>query len=234
MTKSIINIENVSVFFKQRKSFFRHQLHYALSDINFDVYEGETLGIIGRNGCGKSTLLKIIAGIIEPDSGSVAFDNINISLLTLSAGFDEELTGRDNAIVSSMLLGYSKLEAIQNVDAINEFAELHNSFNEPVKTYSSGMRARLGFAVATTMQTDVLLVDEILGVGDTSFRKKAEKVILDKMQSDQTVIFVSHNAAQVNRLCDRVIWLEGGEIEGIGDTEVVLKDYENLLINKEV
>ncbi|WP_297818256.1 hypothetical protein [uncultured Paraglaciecola sp.] len=144
----------------------------------------------------------------------------------MAAGFDEELTGRDNAIISSMLLGHSKKVAIDNMDEINEFSELGLSFLEPVKTYSSGMKARLGFSTAITMHADVLLVDEVLGVGDANFRVKAEKAILDKINSDQTVVFVSHSANQIKRLCNRAVWLENGEIIRVGYAQEVVDEYK--------
>lgn len=226
---TMISLSDVSVKFRQRLSFFRHKYHHALTDINLDVNRGETLGIIGRNGCGKSTLLKVLAGIMTPDSGTVDTRNNKVSLQTLAAGFDQELSGTDNAIISSMLLGHSHKEARANLDRINEFAELGDNFYEPVKTYSSGMRARLGFAVAITMHADVLMVDEVLGVGDANFRKKAEDAILDKINSEQTVVFVSHSAGQIQRLCDRVVWLERGKIKLIGETRPVLKEYQSFL-----
>lgn len=226
----LLSVEQVAVRFLSRRRFFRHKAYHALEKVSFELYAGETLGIIGRNGCGKSTLLKVLAGIITPDSGKlVSARPLNMSLQTLAAGFDQELSGRDNAILSSMLLGHSKANAIANLPAINAFAELGDAFDEPVKTYSSGMRARLGFAVAITMEADVLLVDEVLGVGDANFRKKAEAAILDKINSEQTVVFVSHAAEQIQRLCQRAVWLEKGQVMAVGETTSVLQDYQAFL-----
>lgn len=228
----MIKLSGLTVDFRQRQSFFRHKVHRALDDINLELYRGETLGVIGRNGCGKSTLLKVLAGILEPDTGKVELNNHKVSLQTLAAGFDQELSGEDNAVISSMLLGHRRSIAKENLNKINEFAELEDSFYEPVKTYSSGMRARLGFAVAITMHADVLLVDEVLGVGDAIFRQKAEKAILDKINSDQTVVFVSHSTSQVQRLCDRVIWLEQGKIYKMGEAKSVIEGYLSFLRDK--
>lgn len=228
-TTALISLYNVGVKFRQRLSFFRHKYHNALTGINLEVHTGETLGIIGRNGCGKSTLLKVLAGILSPDSGVVDTRNNKVSLQTLAAGFDQELSGEDNAVISSMLLGHSRKGAIGNLTKINKFAELEDSFYEPVKTYSSGMRARLGFAVAITMHADVLLVDEVLGVGDANFKQKAENAILDKINSEQTVVFVSHSSGQIQRLCDRVVWLEKGEITLEGETKYVMEKYQSFL-----
>ncbi len=221
-----MTVDNVSLTFRERKSFFRHRYHKILENVSFEVFKGETLGVIGKNGCGKSSLLKVMCGIYEPDIGEISRKNSSASLLTLAAGFDNELSGIDNAIISSMLLGYSKKEAIKLLDSIRELSELGDSFYNPVKTYSSGMRSRLGFSVAVTLKADVLLIDESLGVGDSRFRQKAEKIIVDKINSDQTVIFVSHSINQIKRLCNRVVWLESGRVKEIGKTSDICRKYE--------
>lgn len=224
---TLIRLKDINLSFTERKSFFRHVEHQVLTNVSFDVRKGETLGIIGRNGCGKSTILKVISGIFKPDSGTVENQGIKISLQTLATGFDHELSGRDNAILSSMLLGHSKPHAIENLNAIRDMSELKDAFESPVKTYSSGMRARLGFSVAVTMKADVMLIDETLGVGDSKFKKKAEGIILNKINSDQTVVFVSHSLNQVNRLCNRLVWLNEGRVEMIGHPSTVLEQYAN-------
>ncbi|MEM9003731.1 MAG: ABC transporter ATP-binding protein [Cyanobacteria bacterium P01_F01_bin.86] len=227
-----MDIENVSVTFRQRQSFFRHRKHDVLENVSFEVFAGETLGVIGRNGCGKSTLLKILAGILTPNTGQVIKDaSLKVSLQTLAAGFDPELSGRDNAILASMLLGHKKSDAIKNMVQINEFAGLNDSFHDPVKTYSSGMRSRLGFSTAITMHADILLVDEVLGVGDAGFRKRAEAAIKSKINSNQTVVFVSHSIGQIKMLCDRVVWLEAGAVREIGETERVANNYTKFIEN---
>jgi lipopolysaccharide transport system ATP-binding protein len=228
-SNSIISLKNVGVSFSTRQGFIGHKKKMALQDVTFDIKKGETLGIIGGNGCGKSTLLKVISGIYHPDEGVIDKKDINVSLQTLNAGFDVQLSGRDNALIASMFLGHSKRVALKSLNDIKTFSELADSFEEPVKTYSSGMRARLGFSVAVTMNSDVLLVDEVLGVGDGQFRDKAESAILDKMNSDQTIVFVSHDLLQINRLCQRVIWLDKGSVRLIGDTGSVISKYKKVM-----
>jgi lipopolysaccharide transport system ATP-binding protein len=223
----VVEVKNASVAFKTRLGFFRFNSHWALTKVSFNLLKGETLGIIGRNGCGKSTLLKLLAGIYRPDEGKVIQHAKHVSLQSLAAGFDNELSGRDNAMLSAMLLGHNKVKVSLSLDDIKSFSELNDSFYEPVKTYSTGMRARLGFSVAMQMDADVLLIDEVLGVGDSQFRKKAELAILSKINSEQTVVFVSHSAAQVKRLCDRVLWLDKGRVIRIGEATDVVEEYEH-------
>lgn len=202
----IISLRNVGVRYKRRGGLFQKPEYFqALKELSFDIHRGETLGVLGRNGAGKSTLLRVIAGIIQPDSGEVINHGVTVSLLALQAGFDAELPGTDNAILSGMLMGYTRRQVEERLNDIAEFSELGNFMNEPVKTYSSGMRARLGFSVAMYMTPDVLLLDEVLSVGDKHFKKKAETEMMKKLHSEQTVVLVSHSDAQVNRLCERVL-----------------------------
>ncbi len=205
--EAIISLENVSVRYKRRGGIFRKAIyHEALKDITLDIYRGETLGVIGRNGAGKSTLLKTIAGVIKPDDGVVYNRGVSVSLLALQAGFDSELSGLDNAVFNGMLLGYSRKQVISRLNDIQKFSGLEEFFYEPVKTYSSGMKSRLGFSVSVFLKPDVLLLDEVLSVGDKDFKKQAESEIIRAMLSqDQTVVLVSHSAAQIDRLCDRKI-----------------------------
>ncbi|MCB2428445.1 ABC transporter ATP-binding protein [Methylophaga pinxianii] len=204
----IISLRDVGVRYKRAGSIFRKTQYYqALKSINLDIYPGETLGILGRNGAGKSTLLKVISGILKPDSGEIINRGASVSLLALQAGFDPNLSGRDNAVLSGMLQGYSRKEIESKLEEIQDFSELGDFFYEPVRTYSSGMRTRLGFSVSTTISPDVLLIDEVLSVGDKEFRKKAEQVIIQKIQSQQTIILVSHSEQQIIRLCERSIIL---------------------------
>ncbi|WP_462159432.1 ABC transporter ATP-binding protein [Pseudoalteromonas sp. GB56] len=209
--KLAIQLKNVDYLYTQRK-WMRKTTYKALENINLDIYKGETLGIEGRNGSGKSTLLKLLAGIYEPAKGSIERFGNHVSLQTLSAGFDVELSGEDNALIGAMLLGHSKKEAKIKRHEIQELSELGDKFFEPVKTYSAGMRARLGFATAITMNTDVLLIDEVLGVGDAKFREKAERIISQKASSDMTVVVVSHSAGLIKRLCNRVVVINEGKI----------------------
>jgi lipopolysaccharide transport system ATP-binding protein len=225
-----VSLQNVSFEYKTR-GFLSKDTKKVLNNVTCDITKGQTLGILGRNGSGKSTLLKLLAGIFKPDSGQIESFGNTVSLQTLTAGFDVELSGKDNAIIGAMFLGKSKKEAIQSLDKIKEMSELsEEAFSQPVKSYSSGMRARLGFSVAITMETDVLLIDEVLGVGDAGFRKKAEAIIKDKIKTDLTVVLVSHASHQIKRLCNHVVWLESGEIVMSGSPDEIVSKYENCLI----
>lgn len=230
MSESVISLSNVVVRYRRRKSFFRHDYHYALRSVSFDVFHGETIGIIGKNGCGKSTLMRLLAGIYAPDSGVIETHNANIALLALSTGFDAELSGRDNIIISAMLLGATKRKVLKNINGIVEFSELGSFIDEPVKTYSSGMRMRLGFSTAICIQPDVLLIDEVLGVGDAYFRRKAETALADRITSSQTVVLVSHSMEQVKRLCDRAVWLHDGQVSMQGEAHAVVDCYQKFVL----
>ncbi|MDE1515553.1 ABC transporter ATP-binding protein [Vibrio sp. dsl-7] len=221
----IIELKNVGVTYKERKSFFKYEYYQALKDVSFDVYKGETLGVIGRNGAGKSTLLRLLAGIIKPDKGAVIHHCRSVSLMALAAGFDPNLSGRQNAIISGMLIGYSKRDIIEKLDEIKLFSELQNFFEKPVKIYSSGMRARLAFSIAIYVSPDVLLIDEVLGVGDVSFKQKAEQALEEKIASDITVIIVSHSEHQISRLAPRVVWIDAGKVRKQGLAEEVFAEY---------
>lgn len=228
MSNAILTLDRISCSYKIRKNTFRFQTYHALNEISLDIFKGETLGIVGSNGAGKSTLLKIIAGIIVPNAGNIiSHKNLSISLLSLQLGFSPELSGFDNAIMGALLLGYSKNEAKKHLDEIIEFSELGKRIDDPMKTYSTGMKARLGFAVAMKMSPDILLVDEALGVGDAKFRAKSTKAMKEKLVSGQTVVFVSHQAPTIKELCTRVVWIEHGEIMMTGDPEDVLNHYKN-------
>jgi len=207
---------------------FKTFRHTALRNISFDIKRGQTLGVLGKNGSGKSTLLQILAGLIEPSSGEIllpAAEPLSRSLLTLGLGFRPDLTGQDNAIVSLVLQGKSKKEAEALLPGIYEFSELGEFFQQPVKTYSAGMRARLGFATATQSEVDVLLIDEVLSVGDIQFRHKAEQLMLNRMGGHQTVILVSQSPRQIKTLCDEAIWIHDSEIHEIGAPDKVAKAY---------
>jgi len=207
----IISLHDVSISYKRSGNVFRHRRYYeALKSVTFDIFQGETLGILGRNGSGKSTLLRVISGIIRPDKGKIINRGVSVSLLALQAGFDPNLSGRDNAILGGMLQGYSRKEVESRLGEIQEYSELGDFFDEPVRTYSTGMRARLGFSISTMVIPDVLLIDEVLSVGDVEFRKKAERTMISKIQSQQTVILVTHSLHQISHLCDRVVLLENG------------------------
>ncbi|MGD8234209.1 ABC transporter ATP-binding protein [Vibrio sp. TRT 1302] len=223
--EKIIELKNVAVSYKERKSFFKSTEYKALKDISFDVYKGEVLGVIGRNGAGKSTLLRLLAGIIKPDNGKVIHHTRSVSLMALAAGFDPNLSGRQNAIISGMLMGYSKKYIYTQLEEIKTFSELQVFFEKPAKTYSSGMRARLAFSIAMYISPDVLLIDEVLGVGDVSFKNKANKTLQEKIYSDVTVVMVSHSESEVSKLSDRLVWIDGGKVRKEGIPSDIFPEY---------
>ena len=199
----------------------------ALEDISFDIKKGEVVGIIGLNGAGKSTLLKVVSGILKPTSGEVKINGSISPLIELGAGFDMELTARENIFLNGYVLGYTKKYIEEKFNEIVEFSELKEFLDVPIKNYSSGMIARLGFSIATTVRPDILIVDEILSVGDFKFQEKCEKRIADMMAGGTTVIIVSHTIEQIEKLCNRVLWLEKGNMKMIGETVPVCAEYQN-------
>ena len=225
--KLALSVEHIGVAYHRKSGFFKQEEFWALKDISFDVYHGETLGIIGRNGVGKSTLLRLLAGIIAPDKGKLINYGVTASLLSLQAGFLGHLTGRENVILSGMLLGLTKREVLSRMDDIEAYADIGKHFDQAVHGYSSGMRARVGFAVAIHVGADVILLDEVLGVGDIDFRSKSSETIKEIMRSDKIVVLVSHNPGLMKQLCDRVIWIEGGFVKKEGSVKGVVESYEN-------
>ena len=205
---------------------------WPLKEVTFDVLRGETLGIIGKNGAGKSTLLKLLAGIILPDAGHMQRLCGRISLLSLHVGFNPLLSGRENALMSGMLQGMSRHQIVAGMDEIIEFSELADYIDMPVKTYSAGMRARLGFAVALQVKPDVLLIDEVLGVGDEQFKRKSSDALHGLIQSEHTVILVSHQVSMIKNLCDRAVLLHGGKTLVQGEPAHVLKEYERFTASR--
>ena len=229
----VLELDNVSLSFQSGKGTFDHGVHHVLDSVSFKLYENETLGIIGRNGVGKTTMLRIMAGILAPTSGTVRMKpGKTSSLLSIGLGFRADLSGRDNALLAAMLQGSSKKQALSYLEEIKEFSDLGDSFEEPVKTYSSGMRSRLGFTTALMTHVDILLIDEVLSVGDAQFKQKAESAMKDRVGGEQTVVFVSHSAPQVQDMCDRAIWIEKGEIASEGVTKAVLSDYRESMKQK--
>ena len=223
----LITIKNISCNFKIRKSKIHFKSYQALKDISFILKEGDILGIIGKNGAGKSTLLKLIAKILLPDSGHIIYHKpVTVSLLTLRLGFFSTLSGYDNAIIGALLLGYTKQQAVAKLPGIIAFSELGDWIYEPLFTYSSGMVARLSFAVAMEMNPDILLVDEVLGVGDGAFQEKSANLLKDKMASGQTSVLVSHNLHAIKDICNKVVWIERGVIRMKGDVAPVTAAYE--------
>lgn len=223
----VLSVEHVGVAYHTKAGLFKKEAFWALKDVSFDVFHGETLGVIGRNGVGKSTLLRLLAGIVAPDKGKVVNHDVTVSLLSLQAGFLGHLTGRENVILSGMMLGLSKREVMARMDEIEAYADIGGHFDRPVQGYSSGMRARVGFSVAIYVDADVILLDEVLGVGDIDFRSKSSATIKEKMKSDKTVVLVSHNPGLMKQLCDRAIWIEGGCVRAQGAVEEVTTQYEN-------
>lgn len=228
---SIVSLRNAGVSYWLKQSAFKRRKYWAFKDVSFDLYKGDSLGVIGRNGVGKSTLLRVLAGIMEPDYGSIEIqDEVSMSLLSMQLGFAPHISGRENAILGGMFLGMTKREIESKLEAIAEFSELGEFFDQSISTYSSGMMARLGFSVAFQIQPDVLLVDEVIGVGDVEFQRKSMQVMQDRIRShDTTIVFVSHHAASVKELCNRAVWLEEGVVRAEGDTKDVLHEYETWL-----
>lgn len=222
----LISLRAVSLCYMRRLRRRHHCDFWALQDISLDILHGETLGVIGRNGAGKSTLLRLLAGIVAPDRGVVINHGATASLLSLQVGFLPHLTGRENAMLSGILLGLTPGQMRARMNEIIAFAELENVIDAPLKTYSSGMRARLGFAVSFLTDPEILLIDEVLGVGDIEFRKKSSGLLKARIKSDLTAVVVSHNLQTIRELCDRVAWIQGGRLVAIGDTATVLRDYE--------
>ncbi|MBQ9119546.1 MAG: ABC transporter ATP-binding protein [Lachnospiraceae bacterium] len=238
---TILRVENVGIRFrmanqkvdslkdyviKMAKRELRYREFWALKDITFQLKAGERLGILGLNGAGKSTLLKIIAGVLKPSEGSVQLNGKIVPLLELGAGFDGQYTGAENIFLYGAMLGYSKAFLKEKFDEIVEFSELGDFINVPLKNYSSGMKARLGFSIATIVEPEILILDEVLSVGDAKFKKKSEKKIKDMFDKGITVLFVSHSIGQVRSLCDKAIILEKGRLIAQGDVETVTAIYE--------
>lgn len=221
-----LELIDVTYSYVARKSNFEHGIHQVLDGVSLKLFRGQTLGIVGRNGAGKTTLLRLMAGVIAPRSGQVLRDpSVRCSLLSLGLGFQPNLTGSDNAQLAALLQGASREEARDCLESVKEFSGLGASFNEPVKTYSAGMKARLGFATALQTQVEVLLVDEVLSVGDLDFRKKAYAAMRERLVSDQTVVLVSHSEQQIAETCDSAVWIENGQLSAYGDVDEVFGAY---------
>lgn len=198
----------------------------ALHDVSFSVKRGEAVGLIGHNGAGKSTMLKIIAGVLKPTSGSVIVKGSIAPLIEVGAGFDGELTARENIYLNGAMLGHSKQFIDEHFQSIVDFSELQQFIDVPVKNFSSGMYARLGFAIATEVQPDILIVDEVLSVGDHDFQQKCKKRIKHMMDTGTTVILVSHDIEIIKEVCDMVVWFEKGQCKGIGNIDTLCNQYE--------
>ncbi len=199
----------------------------AVNGVSFDIKKGDVFGIVGLNGSGKSTMLKIISGILTPSKGTVETQGTIAPLIELGAGFDMDLTARENIYLNGSVLGYSKKFMDEKFQEIVEFSEMQDFLDTPMKNYSSGMVARIGFAIATITRPDILIVDEILAVGDFRFQEKCEKRINSMINDETTVIIVSHTIEQIERLCKHCAWLEKGKLKMIGDAQEVCKAYRN-------
>ena len=214
--------------FHQRKS--KLEVYEALRGISFEVKKGEIMGIVGKNGSGKSTLLRAIAGIFSADSGSIELESDSVSLLSIGVGFQKKLSGRENIILSGMLLGFSEQEVRDKMDEIIEFANLGKFIDMPVKTYSSGMYSKLAFSITAVLETDIMLIDEVLSVGDAKFKKKSYKKMQELiMDENRTVVIVSHSTETLEKLCTSLLWLHEGEIKMQGDTKTVLDAYNEFM-----
>lgn len=214
---------------KQKKSNKAKNDFWALKNVDFKIKKSEVVGFIGSNGAGKSTLLKVVAGVMKPTKGSVkAFGNI-CPMIELGAGFDMELTARENIYLNGAVMGYSKKFIDEKFKEIVDFSELHDFLDVPVKNFSSGMIARLAFSVATVVDPEILIVDEILSVGDIAFQAKSENKMKSMINGGTTVLYVSHSLESIEKLCDRVIWLEHGNVKMIGKAEEVCNEYRKFM-----
>lgn len=228
MEKKVDDLKDYVIKFLKRE--LRYQEFWALEDISFTLHRGDRLGILGLNGAGKSTLLKIIAGVLKPTEGTVTAKGKIVPLLELGAGFDAQYTGAENIYLYGAVLGYSKEFISEKYDEIVSFSELGDFIDVPVKNYSSGMKARLGFSIATVVEPEILILDEVLSVGDAKFRKKSEKKILSMLEKGITVLFVSHSIDQVLKICDKAIILDRGKLIAQGEVNEVCKIYEESMI----
>lgn len=238
MAKEVaLSVDHVSIDYRDishmslAKSFKRDgvnkaKIYRAVNDISFEVNKGEILGIVGRNGSGKTTLLRSVAGIFQPDEGTIDTHGNRVSLMAIGIGFNGNNTGRENILKSGMLLGCELDYVRAHMDEIIEFSELGDFIDRPVRTYSSGMYSKLSFAVTAILDTDIMLVDEVLSVGDEHFRQKSFKKMEELMMSDRTVLIVSHATNTLQKFCDKVLWINDGQFMMLGPTDEVLHKYD--------
>lgn len=244
MNEKMITVDNVTVRYKMAadrtsslKEFMIHLIKkqnsstdfLALDGVSFSVEKGDVVGIVGKNGAGKSTLLKVVSGIQKPASGEVRLNGRVVPMLELGAGFDFELTGKENVFLNGAVLGYSKEFLTEKYDDILAFSELDQFINTPVRNYSSGMIARLAFSIASMIDPEILIVDEVLSVGDENFQRKSRQRMVELMSGGSTVLFVSHNVEQVKEICNKAVWLEHGHVVMTGDSQTVCDAYAKSL-----
>ncbi len=228
MRHPVLEVIGAGVRYRKRLGWRHGDEHWALHHADLSLYHGEAVGVVGGNGAGKSTLLQLLAGILAPDRGRVVNHGVRVSLLALQLGFIPHLSGRDNIILSGMLLGLRRRAITARMTEIIDFSELQDSIDDPVHTYSAGMRARLGFAIAFQVEPDILLIDEVLGVGDAAFHRKSSKAMREKILArDKTVVLVSHQAAVLRELCDRAVWMDHGVTRAAGRVDEILNLYES-------
>lgn len=221
----------ISIFDKKRRK--KKSYFWALNDVSFHVKKGEVIGLIGSNGAGKSTLLKVVSGVMKPTKGKVTVNGQISPMIELGAGFDSELTARENIYLNGAILGYSKEFLDSKFDEIVEFSELIDFLDVPIKNFSSGMVAKLAFSIATVVDPEILIVDEILSVGDIKFQEKSKNKMMEMIKGGTTVLYVSHSLDSIKELCDRVIWLEHGNVVKIGQTEKICNEYYKKQMGKE-
>ncbi len=242
MSESAISVNDVKIKYRcinkisllkaimNPKSFSKTEYFEAVKGVSFEVEKGKILGIVGKNGSGKSTLLRAIAGIFSPDEGEIDLHGHTISLLSIGVGFQTLLSGRENIYLSGMLLGFNREQIDEKIDEIIEFSELGDFIERPVKTYSSGMHSKLAFSITAILETEIMLIDEVLSVGDAKFKKKSYAKMKSLIENkDRTVIIVSHSSETLQKLCDNILWLHDGEIKMIGTTEDVLPKYDEFM-----
>lgn len=222
----------ISVFDKKRRK--KKTDFWALSDVSFHVKKGEVIGLIGSNGAGKSTLLKVVSGVMKPTKGKVYVSGQISPMIELGAGFDVELTARENIYLNGAILGYSKEFIDSKFNEIVEFSELIDFLDVPVKNFSSGMVAKLAFSIATVVNPEILIVDEILSVGDIKFQEKSKNKMMEMIKGGTTVLYVSHSLESIKELCDRVVWIEHGKVVKIGPAKEIIEEYYRTQMGKEL
>ncbi|NFF80811.1 ABC transporter ATP-binding protein [Clostridium botulinum] len=240
MSEYAIKVENVSIkfdlgtekidnlkeyFIKMVNKSYRVDEFYAVKDVSFNIKKGDSFAILGSNGSGKSTMLKMISGIYKPTEGNISVEGSIAPMIELGAGFDDQLTARENVFLNGAVLGYSRKFMDENFNSIIDFAEIWDFVDVPIKNYSSGMKARLGFAVATLVKPDILIVDEILSVGDANFRKKCEQKMFEMKKEGVTLVLVSHSMDQVLKVCNTAAWLNKGKLMCVGDVKQICEQY---------